>query len=96
MSEGTKRKKEKLNHVVHGYVGINGNVSTCDSVKKGGHRMITNSDLGFLLMNFIVIEIFSWTICSEKLTLKEKIFLPFIAVIVIFGLGVSFKLMGIN
>lgn len=82
--------------MVHGYVGVNSNVSTCDSVKKGGYRMITNSDLGFLLMNFIVIEIFSWTICSEKLTLKEKIFLPFIAVIVIFGLEVSFKLMGIN
>lgn len=59
--------------------------------------MLTKSDWGFILMQFIVCNGLTWLCDSElELDLKEKIILPNIIILALIGIMIAFKLMGVG
>lgn len=57
--------------------------------------MITTSDWGFILMQFIISNGLVW-LCGFDLELKEKIIIPNVIVLAVIGLMIAFKLMGVD
>ena len=54
--------------------------------------MLTTSEWGFILMQFIVCNVLVW-LCGFELELKEKIIIPNAAVLAMIGLMIAYKLM---
>lgn len=57
--------------------------------------MLTTQELGFILFEFIICNSFTWLI-GYDLELKEKIIIPNIIAIIILGLVISLKMMGVD
>ena len=57
--------------------------------------MLTTQEWGFILFEFIICNGFTWLI-GYDLELKEKIIIPNIIAIIIFGLVISLKMMGVD
>lgn len=57
--------------------------------------MLTTQELGFILFEFIICNVFTWLL-GYDLELKEKIMIPNIIAIIIFGLVISLKMMGVD
>lgn len=55
--------------------------------------MLTTQELGFILLEFIISNVFTWLL-GYDLELKEKIIIPNIIAIIILGLVISLKMMG--
>ena len=59
--------------------------------------MLTTSDWGFILMQFIVCNGLAWLCGSDlELELKDKIIMPNIIVLALIGFMIAFKLMGVD
>lgn len=57
--------------------------------------MLTTQELGFILFEFIICNGFIWLL-GYDLELKEKIIIPNIIAIIILGLVISLKMMGVD
>ena len=57
--------------------------------------MLTASDWGFILMQFIICNGLTWLFGFDFET-KEKIILPNVIVLALIGLMIAFKLMGVG
>lgn len=57
--------------------------------------MLTTQELGFILLEFIICNGFTWLL-GYDLELKEKIIIPNIIAIIILGLVISLKMMGVD
>ena len=57
--------------------------------------MLTTSDWGFILMQFIVCNGLTW-LCGIDFEVKEKIIIPNVMILALIGLMIAFKLMGVD